>query len=72
MSNRPPLTCDVPAGEQCGLLVFRVIMSNRSAAIVGRTLLARTDAAEAVTESYPLSSSTRQSATTGITTKRNR
>jgi len=53
-----PRTCGVPIGETATLLALRMIMSNRARCSRGRTRLARTNAAKAVTESYPLSSST--------------
>lgn len=72
MSNRGPPTCGVPIGEQCSSTGVPDDHEQSGTVLAGRTRLASTNAAEAVTESYPLSSSTRQSATTGITTKRNR
>src|SRR5512142_2134336 len=69
MSSRTPTTCNVPADEQCGP---SGAPHDREQSGRGGILLDRTDAVEAVTVSYLLSSGPSRSATTGITTKRNR
>jgi hypothetical protein len=52
MSNRGPPTCGVPIGEQCSSTGVPDDHEQSGTVLAGRTRIAWTNAAEAVTESY--------------------